>query len=169
MNYLQNGIENFGIGITYTSSLLGELISCKYSLSWRCTKAAVLSVVRAQTFSSSTDWTSSSFSRSSLICTVSRCLGTPDTAGWKQHHNAPEPVETANTNWRFSGTYPPTRWLLCLVWCGMWWWEPERRRCRYRWDLPALTLAVKSEGSKIYLKWIYFFEQTASWIIIIYY
>lgn len=49
-----------------------------HSLSCRWTSAAVLSVVSAQTFSSSTDWTSSSFSRSSLIRWESRCLGTPD-------------------------------------------------------------------------------------------
>lgn len=46
-------------------------------VSWRWTKAAVLSVVRAQTLSSSTDWTSSSFRRSSLIRCVSKCRGTP--------------------------------------------------------------------------------------------
>lgn len=50
---------------------------CRYSLSCKCTSAAVLSAVKAQTFSSSTDWTSSSFRRSSLIRWVSKCLGTP--------------------------------------------------------------------------------------------
>lgn len=86
------------------SPLLAVLISCSYSLSWRCTNAAVLSAVRAQTFSSSTDWTSSKFRRSSLIRRVSRCLGTPDKAGWKQHHNGPKPTKTPNINWQDSGT-----------------------------------------------------------------
>lgn len=110
-----------------------------YSLSWRCTSAAVLSAVSAQTFSSSTDWTSSSFRRSSLIRRVSRCLGTPDTAGWTQHHNAATPLVTLcnKTQGPRPNTYPPAQWRLCHVWCGMWWREPERRRCRCRWGLPT--------------------------------
>lgn len=52
-----------------------------HSQSCRCTRAAVLSAVNAHTFSSSTDLTSSSFSRSSLTRWTSRCLGAPDTVG----------------------------------------------------------------------------------------
>ena len=66
-----------------------------------------------------------------------------------QQHNAPTPLRTLDSiTWQGPGpkTYPPARWLLCLVWCGMWWREPEQRRCRYRWGQPAYTPAVKSES-----------------------
>ena len=63
---------------------------------------------------------------------------------------------------RRTSTYPPARWLRCLAWCGSWWREPERRRCRCRWDQPASTPAGKTQVTSHQLKSVLLTHTTCS-------